>query len=54
MPIPKRGQTFKSRSATEVEQVMGFGFYWAKTMKPPFLTGEQAVKLLAELRKVLG
>jgi hypothetical protein len=51
--VPKYGQPQKSMSASEVEQAMGFGFFWAKTMKPPFLTAEEAVKLLGELKKVL-
>ncbi len=53
-PVPKRDQQLKAMSAMDVEKAMGFGFYWAKTMKPPFLTREQAMKLLAELKKVLN
>jgi len=52
--IPKYGQRHKSMSAAEVEKAMGFGFYWAKTMKPPFLNGEQAKQLLADLLRVIG
>jgi hypothetical protein len=51
--VPEYGKASKSMSASEVERVMGFGFFWAKTMKPPFLTKEQAMKLLGELKKVL-
>jgi hypothetical protein len=51
--VPEYGKASKSMSASEVEQAMGFGFFWAKTMKPPFLTKEQALKLLGELKRVL-
>jgi len=52
-PIPEKGQPLKAMSASDIERAMGFGFFWAKTMKPPFLTGEEAIKLLAELKKIL-
>ena len=52
-PVPQRGQSLKAMPATDVERATGLGFYWAKTMKPPFLNAEQAGKLLADLGKVL-
>lgn len=51
--VPEKGQPLKSMSATEIEQAMGFRFWWAKTMKPPFLNKEEAKKLLGELKTVL-
>ena len=50
---PKKGQPLKSMSAAQIKQTMGFGFWWAKTMKPPFLNKEEAMKLLGELKTVL-
>ena len=43
---PVKG-TLKAMPASEIKKAMGFGFWWAKTMKPPFLNKEEASKLLS-------
>ena len=52
--IPKKDdEAFKSFSAAEIKILMGFNFWWAKTMKPPFLNKEQSAILLEKLKTVL-
>ncbi len=53
-PVPKReiGPT-AYMPVSEVSRVTGKSFFWARTIKVPYLTSEEAVGLLAELRKVL-
>jgi hypothetical protein len=46
-PKPNKGTPIKSMPASEIKKAMGFGFWWAKTMKPPFLNRTEASKLLA-------
>lgn len=53
-PRPKRGEQFKSMAAADIKTVMGFNFWWAKTMKPPFLNKEQTSKLLEALKPFLA
>ena len=51
---PKRGDTLKTLSAAEIKAVMGFNFWWAKTMKPPFLDKVESSKLLDALKAKLA
>lgn len=51
---PKKGEALKFMPVWQIRQVAGCNFYWAKTMKPPFLNKEEAANLLAELKKVLA
>lgn len=53
-PVPKKGEPLKYMPVPQIKQVTGCNFYWAKTMKPPFLNKEESVHLLGELKKVLG
>lgn len=51
---PKKGDSLKALSAAEIKSVMGFNFWWAKTMKPPFLNKEESRKLLQALLSKLS
>jgi hypothetical protein len=51
---PKKGDPLKALSAAEIKTVMGFNFWWAKTMKPPFLNKEESSKLLEALKLKLA
>ena len=53
-PTPKKGEPLKFMPVWQIKQVAGCNFYWAKTMKPPFLNKEESAHLLAELKKVLA
>jgi hypothetical protein len=52
-PVPKQAQPLRALSASEIKDAMGFGFWWAKTMKPPYLNAEESDKLLTALLKKL-
>jgi hypothetical protein len=52
-PKPSKGKTFKAMSVAEIKQVTGRSFYWAKTMKPPYLNKEDAACLLKNLKSIL-
>jgi hypothetical protein len=49
---PTKDAPLKALSASGIKKVMGFNFWWAKTMKPPFLNKEESAKLLEALRSV--
>lgn len=51
---PKKGDPLTYLSASEIKNVMGFNFWWAKTMKPPFLNKEESTKLLQALKCKVG
>lgn len=52
-PKPERGQPMKAMSAAQIKKVMGFNFWWAKTMKPPFLDRTESAQLVEALQEVL-
>jgi len=52
-PTPTREGIIKGLSASEIKSVMGFNFWWAKTMKPPFLNKEESAILLEAVRSKL-
>jgi hypothetical protein len=53
-PTPKKDAgTPKAMPFWQVSQVTGKGFFWARTIKVPYLSREEALSLLEELRKVL-
>jgi hypothetical protein len=41
-------------TAAQISQVTGKGFFWAKTIKVPYLNRAEAHNLLTELNKVLS
>ena len=51
---PERGNPLKAMSAAHIKTEMGFNFWWAKTMKPPFLDKDNRDKLLDALTKCIG
>ena len=51
--IPKRGENIKAMPFAKVSEVTGKSFFWAKTLKVPYLSHEEAVKLVKELKKYL-
>ncbi len=52
--VPKRGEPIKAMPAWQIKQVLGYGFFWARTVKVPYLSIEDSEKLLAALVEVLG
>jgi hypothetical protein len=53
-PKPIKGKAFKVMSVAQIKHVTGRNFYWAKTMKPPYLNKEDAAHLLEELKVSLA
>ncbi len=53
-PKPTKGKPLKFMSVAQIKQLTGRNFYWAKTMKPPFLNKEDAAHLLGKLKTVLA
>lgn len=51
---PDRDGKLRAMSASKIKEVMGFGFFWAKTMKVPYLDRDQSRKLLAAVQEFLG
>lgn len=51
---PRKGAPLKALSAEEIRSVMGFNFFWARTMKSPFLDTEKSAKLLEAVKLKLG
>ena len=53
-PVPKKEEGIrKAMSFGQVSQVTGKSFFWARTIKVPYLSRGEAEKLLDELKKVL-
>jgi hypothetical protein len=46
---PKKGMPYMSMPASRIKEVMDCNFWWAKTMKAPFLNKEESEKLLESL-----
>jgi hypothetical protein len=51
---PVKETQYKSMPAWQIKQVMDRNFWWAKTMKAPYLSKEEAEKLLKALKTTLG
>ena len=52
--IPSRGTDLRAVSAADVSRVTGRSFFWARTIKVPYLGREEAQKLLEEVQRVVG
>jgi len=52
-PIPKKGKKLKAMSFKKVSEVTGKSFFWARTIKVPYLSKEEAEHLATELKKYL-
>jgi hypothetical protein len=54
-PVPAKGTGIaKFMPFSQVTNFTGKGFFWARTIKVPYLSREEARLLLAELKKILG
>lgn len=52
-PVPSRGEGLPAMSFSDVQDVTGESFYWARTVKNPYLDYGQAQELLEALQEVL-
>ena len=53
-PVPQRGTELAAMPFGRVSEITGRSFYWARTIKYPYLSGEEAARLVVELRRHLG
>ncbi len=51
--LPEKGQTIRAMPVSTVSEVTGKTFYWARTLKVPYLTYEDAEVLLEALKNEL-
>jgi hypothetical protein len=51
---PTKGKPYKAMPASQIKEEMGCNFWWAKTMKPPFLNKDESQKLLDSLKNLLN
>ena len=49
-PIPKKGPEIKAMPFRKVSEIVGHGFFWARTIKVPYLSKEEAEDLAKELK----
>ncbi len=52
-PVPARGGDLRAMPPSMVSEVTGRTFFWARTIKVPYLTAEEAERLARELRQYL-
>ena len=52
-PIPKKDQTIPAMPFQKVSEITGKRFFWARTIKVPYLTKEEAENLAKELKAYL-
>lgn len=52
-PIPKKDQTLKAMRFAKVSEVTGKNFFWARTIKVPYLSKNEAENLIKELMVTL-
>lgn len=52
-PIPRKGDALKGMPFGKVSEVTGKSFFWARTIKVPYLTKTEAEELVRELRGYL-
>ncbi|MDC5855722.1 endonuclease NucS domain-containing protein [Vibrio europaeus] len=53
-PIPCRGDELALMSFSDVSEFLGKSFFWARTIKVPYLTKQEALDLVQELKIRLG
>ncbi len=53
-PIPKKGEAIKAMPFGKVSEITGKSFFWARTIKVPYLSKDEAEKLAEELKVYLG
>ncbi|MCA9458346.1 MAG: hypothetical protein KC587_16890 [Nitrospira sp.] len=49
-PIPKKGQAIKAMPFGKVSEITGKNFFWARTIKVPYLSKDEAGNLAKELK----
>jgi Holliday junction resolvase len=52
-PVPQEGKPLRVMPFSKVSEITGRSFYWARTIKHPYLSKEEASTLLKELKKYL-
>jgi len=52
-PVPKKGSKNKFMSVQKIREITGKNFFWARTIKCPYLSKEEAENLADELKKYL-
>lgn len=52
-PIPKKGETIKAMPFRKVSEITGKSFFWARTIKVPYLSKDEAENLGKELKVYL-
>ena len=53
-PVPQRGDPLHAMPAWEIKKVMKRNFWWAKTMKPPFLNSGDTATLVEGVKAKLS
>jgi len=52
-PIPQKGGQLKAMPFGRVSEITGKSFFWARTIKVPYLSRQEAMSLVEELNKYL-
>lgn len=52
-PVPKKGQPIKAMPFEKVSEITGKSFFWARTIKVPYLSKDEAENLARELKAYL-
>lgn len=52
-PVPQKGQTIKAMPFGKVSEITGKSFFWARTIKVPYLSRDEAENLAKELKSHL-
>jgi len=52
-PVPKKGQEIPAMPFPKVSEITGKSFFWARTIKVPYLAKEEAENLAKELKATL-
>ena len=52
-PTPARGDHYRAMPFNMVSEITGKSFFWARTIKVPYLTADEASRLVQELKRYL-
>ena len=52
-PIPNKGHAIKAMPFGKVSEITGKSFFWARTIKVPYLSKDEAENLAKELKAYL-
>lgn len=52
-PVPKKGEKIRAMPFKKVSEITGKSFFWARTIKVPYLSKEEAESLVNELKSYL-